>query len=456
VRISKLLILLVGCSLFAQSNISLEIDGKTVNDSIAPEEIEGFLSENITASNDYGKYFLLNSISSTGNTINYIVENSDVEVDTLIFRYPEIPLLKDNVEFQIFKNLINVKPGMDFEKQLLNVRKFYSFLPSEINFDYVKTPGEILGALIYLDPEFINYFSGIAGGSRSESNSWELTGEINIHLENLWQTAGLLNLEWKRPDSLSQWISFIINEPHPFGWAAGFGLEFEQELWHGEYVRTSSSLNTILSTGFLGRTSIGYRITKVNPTLTGIDNGIPYNVSKYLVFSSELDVRDDQWIPSEGYYWKFETALGSQKGDIDSEIGTIELESSFVRSFSKRFIGQLRLIGEGRWVSKGEINKGNLVHYGGSGSIRGYLEDQFTVPWYGIANVEIHMNAGAGSRIFLFKDIAGQEPIGLWRQSYGIGYIQKTDKFIIRLAYGLGKDDIIKNGKIHVQFLTYF
>lgn len=456
-RISKIpiLVLLLGL-IQAQNEMNLKIDSVLVTDSIQPGMVARFLDQKLKDRNDIGAYYKLKSISSEGLTADYDLLDHPYTIDTLIILYPEENLLLPEIEAQIFKNLVSSRPDVLFKSDLQKTGNTYSFLSTPPEYRFVRVPPDRIGAVIWIDPEFINYFSGLAGISRSESDAWNLTGELNLHLENLWQTAGSIDINWKRPDSVSQWISLGISEPHPFGWPAGLQTTYEQDLWDGAYIRTETSIHVSVRTGLIGRTSLGGRRSRVRPTVNGKARGITSNRSDYLVFSSSGDLRNHRWFSTRGYAWNVETALGTARGTSEVETGTIFIESEAFRAVSSLLTGRVGIKAEGIWRGGGKVNEGDYYHFGGANSIRGFLENQFTVPWYALTNLELHVAAGPGARVFIFRDIALSAPGDLWHKSLGIGYIQKTDTIMMKLAYGLAGGDPIRSGKIHFQFITQF
>ena len=51
--------------------------------------------------------------------------------------------------------------------------------------------------LIDIYPEFSSKISGIFGMSRQD-NTWDLNGELDLQLENIWQSMERLSFYWKK------------------------------------------------------------------------------------------------------------------------------------------------------------------------------------------------------------------------------------------------------------------
>ena len=100
------------------------------------------------------------------------------------------------------------------------------------------------------------------------------------------------------------------------------------------------------------------------------------------------------------------------------------------------------------------MQDGELIRFGGTNNLRGYLEDSFKTDWFAIPTIEINFNLGKNQRITLFSDLAIQSKYDPLPLGYGIGLVQITKTSALRLFYGIGRGDRVKNGKIHIQFLT--
>ena len=100
------------------------------------------------------------------------------------------------------------------------------------------------------------------------------------------------------------------------------------------------------------------------------------------------------------------------------------------------------------------MHSGELIRYGGANNLRGYTEDHFKSDWAIIPSVEYNINLGSNQKIALFSDFALQDTYKPIPFGYGIGFTQVTKNSVLKLYYGLGRGDAVKNGKIHLQFLT--
>ncbi|MDD5088867.1 MAG: BamA/TamA family outer membrane protein, partial [bacterium] len=108
----------------------------------------------------------------------------------------------------------------------------------------------------------------------------------------------------------------------------------------------------------------------------------------------------------------------------------------------------------------------DLYRLGGARSLRGYREEQFLGSRIGWASIEIRYWLGSASRFFVFGDAGGvyrairteaaQSESTRIRTSAGLGIRIGTDIGIWGFDYGIGQEDRLLNGKLHVSLLSTF
>ncbi|OGG51524.1 MAG: hypothetical protein A3F84_28615 [Candidatus Handelsmanbacteria bacterium RIFCSPLOWO2_12_FULL_64_10] len=106
------------------------------------------------------------------------------------------------------------------------------------------------------------------------------------------------------------------------------------------------------------------------------------------------------------------------------------------------------------------------VRLGGASSLRGYREEQFLGVRAAWGGVEYRFLLGRRSRIFLFLDagaISDRQASGAdilrttrLRIGYGAGLRAESRAGIVGLDFGLGQDDGLAQGKVHVRMMRRF
>ena len=312
-----------------------------------------------------------------------------------------------------------------------------------------------VGAVIDLKTNFNNYFSGLVGASRSEDQKWSINGQMDIHLENQWRTASIVDLHWKRLDEESQILNLKYDEPHPLGLPIGVSIAYNQDLRDGNYVSTNSSVGVIKTVPSVGKLGFGGKNTKINSTAKGDSLGLANLTTQSMYINGTIDYRNDYWLPTKGIFISLNSDIGKRIVS-DSNSVIISGQTVFEKYFpiwGKNNIA-IKMIGSGKWVSSGTLHSGELIRYGGATSLRGYTEDSFKSNWVIIPSVEYNINLSSNQQLTLFSDTALQETYTPLPYGFGIGFTQVTKNSVLKLYYGLGREDSIKNGKIHLQFLT--
>ncbi|MCK4903604.1 MAG: hypothetical protein KAS35_02860, partial [Candidatus Marinimicrobia bacterium] len=200
-RIFKVLIILFfAVHLFGQSTkiVIDEIDTLAVR---TYDEVNTKLVSLLFNSDNIGEYFKLSKIKSD-SLITYNKESVNVTLDTLIFRNNYG--IRISVLRQIFKPLIGSNPIVNTTKIFKAIINSTPFIKenSEIYFGINKKYQ--VGAIVEVKSNFNNYFSGLIGASRSDEQKWTINGQMDIHIENQWKTASIVDLHWKRLDEESQ------------------------------------------------------------------------------------------------------------------------------------------------------------------------------------------------------------------------------------------------------------
>lgn len=416
------------------------------------EDIQSQLDSLLYNSDNIGEYFELSRINSD-SLITYNRKSMNIKLDTVIYKNNgEIRL---SVLNQIFKPLVSTIPIIETTKMFKAIVNSTPFIKdnSEIQFGNYKK--DKVGAVVNLKTNFNNYFSGLIGASRSDEQKWIVSGQMDIHLENQWKIANIVNLHWKRLDEESQILHLRYEEPHPFGLPIGVRVAYNQDLRDGNYVNTNSAAGIIKTVPGIGKLGFGGKNTKINTTAQGDSLGLANLTTQSIYIDGIIDYRNDFWLPTKGHFIALYSDVGKRiVSDSNTVIisGHAKIEKYFPL-FKKSNIS-LKILGSGNWVTAGTLHSGELTRYGGANNLRGYTEDHFKSDWVIIPSVEYNIKLGSNQQITLFSDIALQNNYKPFPVGYGIGFTQVTKNSVLKLYYGLGRGDPVKNGKIHLQFLT--
>ncbi|MCK4903310.1 MAG: hypothetical protein KAS35_01375, partial [Candidatus Marinimicrobia bacterium] len=256
-------------------------------------------------------------------------------------------------------------------------------------------------------------------------------------------------------DEESQILNLKYEEPHPLGLPIGVSITYNQDLREGNYVNTNSAIGIIKSVPGIGKLGFGGKNTKINSTVKGDSLGLDNLNTQAIYIVGIIDYRNDQWLPTKGFFISLYGNVG-KRIVRDSNTVIISGQAKVKKYFPlwKNNNLALKMLSNGNWLSTGTLHSGELIRYGGVNNLRGYTEDIFKSNWVIVPSVEYNIKLSSNQQITLFSDLALQNTYKPFPLGYGVGFAQVTKNSVLKLYYGLGRGDSIKNGKIHLQFLT--
>ncbi|MEE9190764.1 MAG: BamA/TamA family outer membrane protein [Candidatus Neomarinimicrobiota bacterium] len=380
------------------------------------------------------------------------MKNENV-IDTLAYTYHGH--LKSAVRNQVFKPLIGANPGTELKKQLNVIKNDHYFVTDSTTIIPFYYGIQKLGALVIFEPEFESYFSGIAGAQYNQSNEWQVTGQMDFHLENLWKRAGVADILWKRVDNETQVFTFDYEDPYPFGLPTGVRLRFFQDFRRGLYLRNDAAVSITARLGRYGKWQIGIIQSKIQSSNEEQSVTIGNQEAQSVFLESSGDRRNNRWIPTAGFSWNGNFEIGNVNQDENSRLllyGSLSV-SAITRIFQRNYI-RFGIWAKGSWIRQGQLHIGQKIRYGGVNTLRGYSEDILTSNWVIIPSIEFVMINDGSSEITFFYNVAVQDEIQPVPMGYGIGLSQVNKKIIFKISYGLNRNDTFKTGKLHLSIIS--
>lgn len=393
----------------------------------------------------------LHQIRTSENKTEYKKSYKKKYLDTLIMR-SDTPI-NQIVMHQITKSLLKTSIGTDFDKKIKNLHRGYYFLQNPIQYRIGRISKDRLGGVFQIDPVFENQFSGLMGMGKS-GKIWDLTGEFNLHLENILRTAGSYDFYWKSVDSLSQILKFELIEPHPFGIDFGVKWKYHHELIQGLYtIMKNQSRLMLFLPQFQNRLSLGLNSGRTMPTEKGRIDGYSSESFQSFNITLEYDDTDHRILPNRGYKYELQLDGGKQKS-------TSYFESSYNIFFYIPILDQYLLMfssmGESISFNKGQIPKVRLFYYGGASTLRGFREQQFFASKYNILTFEFSYSQSFRWRSNIFIDYATSD-YDLFQNGkfgYGLGFTQVNKQNIFKIEYAIPGSLGFQNAKLHIKWIS--
>jgi len=380
---------------------------------------------------------------------------------------------------KFLSELLNIKKGKLYnESTLKKVQKEIEqliFVKEIKNHEVLFTP-EGVEVFLYLTSKKSSSVDGMVGLQPNIStNTYRLAGELRLKLSNTLKRGEYFELYWKGLKPETQSLFLFANAPFLFNTSFGLGgktLLYKQDSSFIE-IKSSANVQYFIGKGFYLKGI--YNFYNNRSLINDISSNQEYlNIRSHSyglsLFKQKLDYIPN---PSKGIVFSTELSFGKRKTSsyVDSVIiETPSLTSRTNFSFelyvpiANRHIAHLVFKGEQLYAS-GLFNN-ELVRFGGLNSLRGFNEEELFASANLTGLVEYRFLVDRNSNAFLFYNHAWYEnntalnyyndfPYG-----FGVGYSFGSKLGVFSVVYALGKqqgDPIeLKNGKLHVGYISYF
>ena len=448
-----ILILSILTSIYAQDFANKSLDSALINlDNFS--KVEMYLDSVLIESGNLGAYYRLTKIISGNDTkLKYKIHAQNSFVDSLIF-FNTVQVTK-RIQYLVFKSLVGTTPTFGTQFAFNSILKSNKYVPTKSFYQLVRYENEKVGAVIQWEPISESYFSGIIGANRSDDESWRFNGQLDLHFENVWKTLNRIDVNWRRLDEDSQLLKLDFEEPYIFGFPVGGRFSYEQDLWQGLYVKTDLSGSIVLHMEKFGDWYFGSRNTHINVTSSGDMLGIEKLKSTSLFWGSILNRTNNRWIPTSGFNYSMQIEIGQQRTNDENQLNvTGKIQTDWVHRINSVFYLKFDLLSEAIWIRDGFVHPGQKIRFGGVNTLRGYNEDFFQSDWLIIPNLELQLIPRISSSYFIFLNTALQDQYNPNPYGYGLGITQVNKNVVVKLIYGIGRDDSFSNGKIHLSLIT--
>jgi outer membrane protein insertion porin family len=322
-------------------------------------------------------------------------------------------------------------------------------------------------------------FDGIVGYIPPSQNAIDedgyFTGSIQLNLRNLFGTGRKLEVDWKKPDRLSDEFKIYYEEPWIFGYSINIGGGLERLVRDTTYIENTISFNGSLRLTSEFRGTFALINRSVIPDSTA---SADMRLARTQIWSAEIgvgyDTRDFPLNPRTGLYYSTVYSFGFKKNKgpdyllrEDKLPGTEEIQTfrvglAYFRELWKNQVLAVNFSGGKIEGAEDRLQLSDHFWFGGSKTFRGYREDQFHGTTVGWLNLEYRFLTGRDSRIFLFNDwgFYNYKENGQVREDilpgFGIGLRFRSPLGIMSVDYGLGRGDSFSTGKIHFGIVNQF
>ncbi len=320
-----------------------------------------------------------------------------------------------------------------------------------------------------------NRFDGVMGyNPGTQSGKGFITGLVDISFGNHFGTGRQIEAHWQRRTEKTQDLRFRYLEPWLGDLPLNAGFSFEQLIQDTTYVQRNLGLD--FSFLFSENLSFFSKVSKrdISPdSLGNVRFGIPKSNSLNFSVGVSFNTLDNFVNPRKGLQYTSAFEWGRKTVKETSNVNETPINSSTQKRLSIDFETYFPLFKwqvfalalHGRQVTSDEPVIPITEHYrfGGARTLRGYREEQFRGSRIAWTNFEYRYLLGRYSRFFAFVDAgyffrqdSAAVRIQNWKISYGIGLRIDTRLGLFGIDYGLGEDDRLSNGKVHLGLKNEF
>jgi outer membrane protein assembly factor BamA len=385
---------------------------------------------------------------------------------------------------------LGIKPGDLYNESLIRdirsrVREI-AFVRELKPFNVVFTEGKARIEL-FLESKRASQFDLVVGLVPPPENSpgkYELTGDARLKLLNSFSKGELIELNWTRPEPLSQDLKVRFTYPFLFSTPLGADLFlsiFKKDTTYIDVVKTvglqyiihgNNSLKAFISVKESNLLSPGaFQFATTLPSFADISTtqyGLAFHAEK-------LDYRLN---PRRGFSADADVRIGDKIIHKNTELNpavydSVDLRSTqyYATAAADYFLPVARQSTvtagiKGAYLKSPVIFRNELFRIGGLKTVRGYDEESIFASLYVIGNLEYRFLLEQNSYLLAFvnrayfRDESRNASIGSGDLlGFGAGITFETRLGIFSFIYALGRENQkvqVRNGKIHFGLVSTF
>jgi outer membrane protein insertion porin family len=309
----------------------------------------------------------------------------------------------------------------------------------------------------------------------SQGRAAVLSGLVNLEFLNLFGSGRRGRVHWERPNERIQAVELSYREPWIFGQPLALRMDFGQRVEDTLYVSRCISTRADLELG--SKTTVWGAVqyeAVFTDSASASQLNLPDNRTTYAEAGFAFDTRDHPTNPRSGVLFSTYAGTGWRKRDeLDSTetAGSfrqhrVGVDSEIAQELFPFWVADASVHARVLETTEPEALLPDLYRLGGARTLRGYREEQFLGSRVGWASAELRYLLGTASRVFAFCDAGsvyrerktdgGRESSTLIRAGAGLGLRLETNIGVWGFDYGVGRDDRLLSGKIHVSLQSAF
>ena len=337
-----------------------------------------------------------------------------------------------------------------------------------------------------LDQQKVSMFDGILGvlPNQKGGDGVLITGQLKLDLRNVFSSGKRMALEWQSFDVGSQFLDMLYFHPNIFRTP----LNIQGDFYLLKQDTTFINRELALELSLLSKNSnkIGFRTELISSRLIStygfedileLPDNTDYNLN-YYGLNYQLKRFNDINFPAQGWGANLAGSIGQKKITKNPALNQDIYTGIQLKTIQLRLEGEiekfwtlyknivLRTKFSGGYLNGENLFQSDVFRVGGLRSLRGFTENQFFTPTYGVTNIEVRTMFSEGTYFLFFydqgvlsdfNDVSGQiqYPFGT-----GVGFSFSTTSGIFNFALAMGKSVNQPFGfnysKIHFGFISRF
>ena len=320
----------------------------------------------------------------------------------------------------------------------------------------------------YVKIKSFNNANGIIGIQPDNNGQIQFTGNIMLNLNNNFNTGERIEFKWRRMFNASQNLISSVNLPYLLGSPFEFDGSLNMIRKDSSFFNFDASINLCYSKGPQNRIGI---ILSQNQSTNVQQSDYNFTSTKSFGFLIDQNQLNNRINPTNG--WRIHSSLlaGNKQTLLTTSDELVSTPNYKLKlHYQHHFRVHKKIIIKEQVKLNTTVNEqlfeNELERIGGYNSIRGFDEESIWVSSFGISNTEIHFLLDNESSVFIFSDWAWTETKltqgyeNRWIKSIGLGTTVGFNNGLLNLVYGLGSSfgepTLLRTGKIHIGFTSFF
>jgi len=385
---------------------------------------------------------------------------------------------------------LNIKPSDLYNEALIrDIRGRIKEIPfvNELKPYEVRFTADKARIELFLENKRASQFDlvvGLVPPPESSPGKYELTGDARLKLINAFGRGETMELNWKKPEPLSQDLKIRFNYPFlfstPFGADLFFSL-FKKDTTYLDVIR-SIGIQYIIHGNNTLRAFVNFKESTLLSTsafqfATSLPAFADISTTQYglALHAEHLDYRLN---PRSGFSLDADARIGDKTIHKNSDLNPAIYDTLKLRSTSYHAtlqadyffpLAKQSVLVPGvkaAYQFSPVIFRNELWRIGGLKTLRGYDEESITASLYVIGNLEYRLLLEQNSYLLAFvnsayfRDQSRNAPVPSGdRLGFGAGITFETRLGIFSFIYALGRENgqvLLRNGKIHFGIVSTF